>query len=59
MDALDYGEELHRWRRILGEWSKMIGYDTTAKTFLVENFEHGWTNYLDANMATLFVRRGL
>lgn len=46
--ALDYGEEVHELR-ILEEWSNMIGYGmgsslagvySTAKAFLVENFQH-------------------
>ena len=52
----------------MGEWSNMIGYDlgslavgvcNMAKTSPVENFKNGWLSDMDANMATLFVRRVL
>ena len=62
--GLDYAQEV-RWSRILGEWSKMIGYQmgsspvgvcTMAKTSSMKNFKHERNNDMDVNMATLFAK---
>ena len=36
--------------------SSLVGVHTMAKTFPMENFNHGWENDMVANMPTLIAR---